>query len=163
MCGSWVTVSKTSPHAPESFQSDRTNVSQLEPSDVLQPDLKLYWVLPVWKKTEKWDGNMKCLIFFLFVSWKFLLAFIQCWQNSSISQRKRTDLPSTLSVVSAKKAQNCWQNASVDCLEVLCMQRHRASLVRDWEMAILVLSHLWDSWDLLAKTCHFKGPSTVFK
>lgn len=52
---------------------------------------------------------------------KILLAFIQCWQNPAISQWKKTDSPSAVSVVSAKKAQNCCQNAPVDCLEELSM------------------------------------------
>lgn len=55
------------------------------------------------RKPEKAKENMKHLIFFLSVPWKFLLAFIQCWQNPAISQRKRIDLPCAVSVVSAKK------------------------------------------------------------
>lgn len=44
MCGLWVTVTETSPHTPGSVQSYKTNLRQLEPSCVLQPDLKLHWV-----------------------------------------------------------------------------------------------------------------------
>lgn len=41
---------------------------------------------------------MKYLIFLLFFVLETLLAVIQCWQNPSILQRKRTDVPGAVSV-----------------------------------------------------------------
>lgn len=114
-CGLWVTVDKTSPHAPGSVQSGRTNLSQAEPSCVLQPDLKLHWVRASGmeknpKQTGKGETNKK---------WKFL------WLSYRVGKilpfHKGRDLPSAVSVVSVKKSRSHCQNSSVDCLEVLSM------------------------------------------